>query len=137
MSTNASISIQLGNKSGLSIYSHWDGYPDGVGRTLLKFYDTEEKVNELISMGDVSILGECIGSKTDFNNFDSRNSIQSLFYGRDRDEKDCEAKEFKDSKMPRYDWNYLFKNGKWYMAKNEGRFVEMTLEKCVNKFYNL
>ena len=51
------------DESGKSIYNHWDGYPDFVGVRLLNFYNTEEKVKELIEMGNVSILGECIGSK--------------------------------------------------------------------------
>jgi hypothetical protein len=39
-----------------AIYCHFDGYPEGVGKDLVKFYDTDEKVNELINLGDISAL---------------------------------------------------------------------------------
>ena len=40
----------------LGIYCHWDGYPSGVGATLLKHFDTYEKVLNLISLGYLSTL---------------------------------------------------------------------------------
>jgi hypothetical protein len=135
MSTNASISIQLNKKekSGKSIYNHWDGYPDFVGVRLLNFYNTEEKVKELIEMGNVSILGECIGSKTNFDGFNSQESNQCLFYGRDRGDEDEKPIDYKGD-VSRYEWNYLFKDGKWYVAKYNGRFTKMTIEKSLNKY---
>ena len=49
MSTNASLSIQYPDGTGASIYLHWDGYPAHVLPILMSFYDTQEKVEELIS----------------------------------------------------------------------------------------
>ncbi len=134
MSTNASISIKVENKI-KTIYQHWDGYPDWTGKKLLKFYDTEEKVKELIDLGNISILGESIGSKTDFDKFDSRLSIQCLAYGRDRGEPNQNAREYdKFSDKEEQEWNYLFKDGKWFMAKGSGRWTVMTNEKCNDKY---
>ena len=42
----------------LQIYVHNDGYPDGVGYTLTKYYDTYEKVLALILAGDTSAVHE-------------------------------------------------------------------------------
>lgn len=39
-----------------SIYVHWDGYPDGVGATLLESYTDEDKIRKLIALGDMSSL---------------------------------------------------------------------------------
>jgi len=134
MSTNASISIKVEGKI-KTISQHWDGYPDWTGKKLLKFYDTEEKVKELIELGNISILGECVGSKTDFHKFDSQKSIQCLAYGRDRGDTEQEAREYElFSENEEQKWNYLFKDGKWYMAKGSGRWTLMTQEKCKDKY---
>ena len=60
MSTRSEIGIQ--NKNGVieSIYCHWDGYLAHKGLLLYLYYNTEEKVRELIKNGDLSCLGEKI-----------------------------------------------------------------------------
>ena len=54
MSTNARIGIKLEDGSILSAYHHWDGYPEWLGVTLNKQYNTKEKVRELIDGGNMS-----------------------------------------------------------------------------------
>lgn len=54
MSTRARIGILLEDNSILSVYHHWDGYPDALGAKLAKDYDTKEKTAELIDGGDIS-----------------------------------------------------------------------------------
>lgn len=46
-----------------SIYCHWDGYPEHVGKTLLKHYNTPQAREQLISLGHLSTLGSKIGEK--------------------------------------------------------------------------
>ena len=57
MSTRSRIAIE--NESGIvnSIYCHFDGYVDGVGKTLFNHYD-KEKLQKLIELGNISSLGE-------------------------------------------------------------------------------
>jgi hypothetical protein len=62
------------------IYCHHDGYIDGVGRILLEHWNDIEDVEALMDLGDLSILGSCIGEKQDFNN---PNKNWCLAYGRD------------------------------------------------------
>ena len=45
---------ELKNGSILSVYHHWDGYPEWLGRILKTHYNTREKVAELIDGGDMS-----------------------------------------------------------------------------------
>lgn len=145
MSTNASISIQE-NKKIKTIYNHWDGYIDGLGDTLLKHYTDPEKVKKLINLGDVSSVGKTLepskltqkfgfdGRLTaEFNDLpkiqkdeltkDDQSNNYSLFYGRDRGEKNIEAREYNSIEdMYRHDgqgYNYLFKDGKWYVSYTE------------------
>ena len=54
MSTRARIGILLPDDSILSVYHHWDGYPEWLGVVLEREYNTREKVTELIDGGDMS-----------------------------------------------------------------------------------
>jgi hypothetical protein len=67
-----------------SIYCHWDGYPDGVGATLRSHYVNEEKITQLMTLGNLSVLGEEIGTQKDFDTSVLNN--ECLAYGRDRGE---------------------------------------------------
>ena len=64
MSTRSIIAIEHSDCSEtqyLSIYCHFDGYPSHVGEILKKFYDTTDKVKELLKLGDISYLDEDTG----------------------------------------------------------------------------
>ena len=56
MSTNARIAIQLSDKPGyyVSVYHHWDGYPQWLGKTLGEHYDSRKLASNLIDGGDMS-----------------------------------------------------------------------------------
>ena len=54
MSTRARIGLELKNGSVLSVYHHWDGYPEWLGRILNTHYNTREKVEALVDGGDMS-----------------------------------------------------------------------------------
>ena len=56
MSTRAMIGYLSTEGSVTGIYSHWDGYPTGVGINLLKFYGNPQRVLHLIDAGDVSAI---------------------------------------------------------------------------------
>lgn len=58
MSTRSTIAIRRGPASIESIYCHFDGYPDGVGSKLISHYNSIEKVEALIRLGNVSCLRE-------------------------------------------------------------------------------
>ena len=53
MSTRARIGLQVGN-SIVSVYHHWDGYPQWLGRILNTHYTTKNQVIDLIDGGDMS-----------------------------------------------------------------------------------
>jgi len=56
MGTRSRIGIQLKDDSILSIYQHWDGYPEWTGRILNSHYTDKEKIAELIDGGDCSSI---------------------------------------------------------------------------------
>jgi hypothetical protein len=54
MATRSRIGIQLADQSVLSVYHHWDGYPEWLGRILRTHYNSKELATELIDGGDMS-----------------------------------------------------------------------------------
>ena len=54
MATRSRIGIQLKDNSVLSVYHHWDGYPEWLGRILTTHYNSREQVADLIDGGDMS-----------------------------------------------------------------------------------
>ena len=60
MATRSNIAIENQDGSVSAIYCHFDGYIDGVGKILQENYNTREKMEQLIALGDISSLGETI-----------------------------------------------------------------------------
>ncbi len=106
-----------------SIYCHNDGYPEYNGKILVENYDTREKIMALMDLGDLSSLGPTLGEAHDFNVY---NGNVCTAYGRDRGEEGTEALVCgceTDYRLRDEEYNYLFKSdGKWYMAKHDGKF---------------
>ena len=96
MATRARIGIKLNTGEILASYSHWDGYPGGLGYTLCDHWTDMNKTRAAIDLGNASGWGIVAGTKTDF---DDRHSeayeYQNIYYGRDRGEKDQEAHTYK------------------------------------------
>jgi len=126
MSTRSAIGIMHGDKI-KAIYCHSDGYLSYVGRVLLKHYgaDQSPKVNHLISMGDMNMLGKEIGEKIDFDDrmsyTEDRIATQCRFYGRDRNEKNVDFSVFfNDQELfdgVDAEYFYIMKDGVWLVSK--------------------
>lgn len=133
MGTRSRIAIE--NKDGTieSIYCHWDGYPSNNGKILKEHYTTEEKIRELINLGDLSSLGPEIGEQ---HPFDSRDDTVCTAYGRDRGEDEVDkVVSFDVAALSKIDdgavYQYLYtKDGKWevHYKYGNGGFVELTDE---------
>ena len=74
MATRSRIGLQLADDAILSVYHHWDGYPQWLGVTLNTKFNTREKVAELIDGGDIS----CCDSDSDWDRNDVPNHV--LYY---------------------------------------------------------
>jgi len=112
------------------IYCHHDGYPSHTGRILLKHYNTHEKLDALLELGDISSIGSRL------ENDGSNDCVEA--YARDykEDYKDTAPKIFKSFEEFKHhceeDFTYLFKlsENKWYFRNWRGPFEELTIEKC-------
>jgi len=108
MATRSRIGLRLAGDAILSVYHHWDGYPQWLGVHLVNNYTTKEQVAELLDGGDIS----CIDSDKDWSLKECEPHVQ---YYNDRGE-DTE---------PRLDLNeydfftdgeefaYIFDDGEW------------------------
>ena len=134
MSTRSVIGICHGDVV-KSVYCNCDGYLSGVGKLLQEHYDSP-KANQLVALGNISILGETLGEKHAFDTYhltpeereqhrlDHGNSC--TFYGRDREEKDNSwevAFNFTDF-LEQVDecgaeYYYIMNNGTWYVGSPE------------------
>lgn len=54
MSTRSRIGLELPNGNIYSVYHHWDGYPEWLGRILKQHYNTPAAIKKLIDGGDMS-----------------------------------------------------------------------------------
>ena len=63
MATRSRIGLQLADDAILSVYHHYDGYPQWLGVVLNRKFNTREKVAELLDGGDIS----CIDSDNDWD----------------------------------------------------------------------
>ena len=124
MSTRSIIGRQNADGQVVGIYCHFDGYPDGVGATLLAHWNDPEKIEALLDLGDLTVLGEVLGEKHPFDTYSysdeekARWAGWSLAYGRDRGEEGVEAQVFPDADAfaASNSWAqfvYLFRDGAW------------------------
>jgi hypothetical protein len=105
MATRSRIGIQLADESVLSVYHHWDGYPEWLGRILRTHYNSKELAAELIDGGDMS---SC------WTKNDCENTYHPEYYSQ-RGE-DCPPHY--DNSLKEYltdgeEYAYLFRNGEW------------------------
>lgn len=97
MATRARIGIKQKSGRIIASYQHWDGYPGGIGFTLVDHWYKADKVTKAIKLGDASKWGYFIGDKIDFDDREAESyDYQNVYYGRDRGEKDCGYKIYKD-----------------------------------------
>lgn len=103
MSTRSNIAVKVkrpelnGGYAYKQIYVHFDGDVSALGRTLYEDYNTQEKVEELVNMGDASAIGSTLAD--------------CIFYCRDRGEE----LHFEGLDTPQRDnqYLYIFKDGGW------------------------
>lgn len=113
MATRSYIGVRNLDASVDYIYCHFDGYPDHNGKILTEHYADMDKVNALMKLGDLSVLGEQIGEKHDFN---KRTRGWCLAYGRDRGESNVSVRTGDYKEMindQNVDYVYIFDGDYW------------------------
>ena len=109
MATRSRIGLQLADGSVLSVYSHWDGYPEFNGVKLVEHFNSYEKAAELIDGGDIS----CLWTNAGWNN-ETLPTTGPQYYSSRGDVTEPRL----DKTLGKYlgngeEYAYLFANGEW------------------------
>ena len=126
MGTRSRIGIQLADESILSVYCHYDGYPEFNGVKLQEHFNSRDAATELIDGGDISALWTNVG-------WDNETLPETgpLYYS-SRGE-DCPPRL--DANLAEYlsdgeEYAYLFANGEW-VCYNMNQFNDNKLPEVV------
>jgi hypothetical protein len=131
MATRSNIGILNTDGTVNYIYCHFDGYLDHNGDILNEHYTTESKIRALIALGSLSILGQDLGEK---QNFDNRIKGTCLAYGRDRGEEGIEARtcSYIDYTKEYFEeYIYLFTPGQGWEVRENGHGYWADLNKAL------
>jgi hypothetical protein len=120
MATRSHIGKQLPDGSVRFIYCHLDGYPEHNGQILVEHYKDESKVDQLLELGDLSMLRPEIGEEQDFDRTETHNNNWCLAYERDRKDSGKKATLSYFDDFLEQTYNYLFKDGKWHCYTDNG-----------------
>lgn len=150
MATRSTIAIAREDGTVAKVYCHWDGYLENNGDILIKYYNTPEKVEELLSYGDISSLGTSVGKQhpfgPDYNNPGTAKDLAykaaeeagwTTFYGRDRGETNIDARvyasieEYEDHQFEEF--NYLFIEGRWYYKSYDKKVRDVKEQLIINR----
>ena len=142
MSTQSYIAKKQPDETFKAVYCHFDGYPEGVGQTLVDSFTDENKVDKLLKLGSLSYLRDDIETQNNFKTFPIRgNEIElkdvTMAYHRDRGD-DLEINEFSNLEtMLDYfdkswgDYLYLFENV--WLVKNDDNDFFMEVKEVLNE----
>jgi hypothetical protein len=143
MATRSTIALEFADGTVQQVYCHWDGYLSNNGKLLLEHYSNPFVLRELIDLGDISSLRSTVGTKHAFSQFETDMSSDdydklygemTTFYGRDRGEKDTEAKKFADfadyvENFAHEEYAYILrKDGNWYVKQYSNNFELLTAD---------
>ena len=113
MSTRSNIAYEDKDGKVTAIYVHSDGYPNGVGHCLLKYWNAYDLAKSLFKFGNASSLGSYLKDC----------SFYARDWGRDKEEARqynnewCFLNEMSGDVFIEY--IYLFKKGHWYVSEQK------------------
>lgn len=108
----------------LFIYCHFDGYLEGVGQILKKYYNTPNKISELLALGDISFLEpstECPKN----HSYDHPVDGYTVAYYRDQGAPWQEVKPRELSKMDKQEYNYKWDGNKWQYCRRNAEWSDL------------
>lgn len=147
MGTSATIAVVKSDGSVIQTSVHYDGYLSGVGKILLEEYTNQDRIELLVSLGEMSSLGKFITPEItalnpiefQVHNYEHPMKDVTVYYGRDRGETGTEPEEYKDvqeffDEMNDEEFNYLFIEGKWiYWTTSKSIRKYLTVDSVVEE----
>jgi hypothetical protein len=125
-----------------AIYCHWDGYADRVGLMLMKHYQDVAKIDDLMTLGDLSSLAPEIGERHPFSyhevqmtseRYDELYGNMCVSYKRDRNEVNTESTiydsidSYADNALRDKggEFLYLYEDGFWHCWDLNGVHINL------------
>lgn len=129
MATRSTIAVELENGTVIQCYCHWDGYLSHNGKLLQTHYNDRDSAEALVQLGDISSLGKRIVPQGE-HSFNKPEEDTTVYYGRDRGEKNVGFSTFKNvaeyrKAVDNQEYDYLFTNGFWTVCYGEtdGKYI--------------
>lgn len=117
MATRSNIGIKNTDGSIEMIYCHWDGYPSHHLPILTEHYNTEDKVRELLALGDISVLDKRVKpNENEAHTFNRPSDGIVIAYHRDRGEELHPAIKYPNLDAAlgdREEYVYIFEDNEW------------------------
>ena len=121
-----------------AIYCHFDSDYNSV--LLPKYYNTPEKVDALIALGDLSSLGEKVSPTNATHNINHPESGVCVAYARDAQCEYTEAQIFKSKEVfievvndsPMIEYIYLWEDNQWKYTKGVVSVYDFSIEEEEN-----
>ena len=112
MATRSRIGLLLETGHVLSVYHHWDGYPEWLGVTLKEKFNTYDQIAELIDGGDIS----CCDSDSDWNL--QKVDLHVQYYNDRGDNTEPRLDTTVEDYLSKgEEYAYLFENNEWVCYK--------------------
>ena len=113
MGTHSNISVKVGLVYH-TVYTHWDGYPDWLGRMLVNYYNSQELAEKLVSIGDLSAVDQSC-DKPEGHSFDTPVKGYCIYYGRDRGDEQTEM-QVRSHPRGEEEYAYVWDGSQWSMT---------------------
>lgn len=132
MSTRAAIIEKTDIGEFRGIYCHGNGYLSHNGRILLEHYTTQEKVSELINLGDIATLGKQVSPNTGaLHSYKNPIKDITVAFSRDNQEDEADTSITVGSTLEDvldcidYNFAYVFIDNEWYLYDYEQTLVKL------------
>ena len=125
MATNSAIAVRTEQGMYKTIYVHNDGYFDYMYPMLDTWYNSKERAEALVNLGDASFIAKRLcPSQGSGHHFDHPEKYVSIFYHRDRGEPwrdNAPCLMSKEEVLATQYYAYIFENGCWtaYAGRKE------------------
>ena len=135
MATRSTIAVEHADGTVSQVYCHWDGYLSHNGQILVDHYDTQEKAEQLVSLGSMSSLRpKCIPDPAKKHSSINPQDDVTTYYSRDNGEPFVVPSLYptvdnykRNLQCEEYD--YLFTEGQWEVSNGRGyELVTQALE---------
>jgi hypothetical protein len=131
MATRCYIGFKNLDGSIRAVYSHWDGYPDKVGSKLLSSYNTPEKINALLDMGNISSLEGTLETSDFYREIGEefyRNIIKNDISELVEEEAKTYINENEFNRHCSEDYTYLYDGLKWLVRHWNSPYEDLSLD---------